>query len=95
MKIDQSVKEDLKRYFKERMTNRQKLISVVSACPLDEKEKNQLLAKLPKDGQTTRIEYQTDPKIIAGIILRTGTKVLDLSLRSQLLNLKRMLYENS
>lgn len=62
-------------------------IEVVSALPLTDAEKN----KVSKATGAKNIEYKVDPKLLGGLILRAGDKVVDGSVRSGLSSLSTRL----
>jgi F-type H+-transporting ATPase subunit delta len=65
---------------------------VITAVPLDEKEKQKLTESLGKlVGKKVVIESRVDPEIIGGVIARVGGKLLDGSTRSKLQALKKEL----
>jgi F-type H+-transporting ATPase subunit delta len=65
---------------------------VVTAVPLDAKEKKKLEEHLGKVvGKKIVLETSVDPGLVGGMIARVGGKLLDGSTRSQLLALKKEL----
>ncbi len=65
---------------------------VVTAVPLDAKEKKKLEEQLGKVvGKKIVLELSVDPKLVGGMIARVGGKLLDGSTHSQLLTLKKEL----
>jgi len=62
-------------------------VTVISAVPLTDEEKSQIQKTLgAKD-----VAYQVDPSILGGLILRAGDKVVDASVRGDLLALAQQL----
>lgn len=68
---------------------------VVSAMPVTEAQKKQIEKKLLSTTDYTAFEmdYQTDPSLIGGIIIRIGDRVVDGSIRSKLERMARSLSE--
>jgi F-type H+-transporting ATPase subunit delta len=66
---------------------------VQSALPLTEEQKNQIEEKLlaTTDYKAFEMEYQTDPSLIGGIIIRIGDRVVDGSIRNKLTQLAKSL----
>jgi len=91
MKIDPQIKKDLAARLKEDLATKKSQVVLVSAYKLDKKEESSLMLKLPILKQA-QVKYEVDPKIIAGYVVRVGSKVLDLSLRGQLQNFKKLIY---
>ncbi len=91
MKIDPQIKKDLAARLKEDLETKKNQVVLVSAYKLDKKEESSLMAKLPVL-KKAQVKYEIDPKIIAGYVVRVGSKVLDLSLRGKLQNFKKLIY---
>ena len=65
---------------------------VVTAVPLDKGEADKLAARLGQiTGKKVLIEPEVDPRIIGGVVVRVGGKLLDGSTRARLEALKREL----
>ncbi len=69
-----------------------KQAEVVTAVPLDDKDKEKMAARLGMlvDSKVV-VESRVDPEILGGVIARVGGKLLDGSTRSKLAALKREL----
>ena len=66
-------------------------VTVISAAPLDEKQKLSLAEALAKKlKRQVRLHCETDRKLIGGAVLRAGDLVIDGSLRTRL---ERIAYE--
>ena len=64
--------------------------AVVTAVPLDKKDKEKLAEELgAMVGKRVQLESSVDPAIIGGIIARIGGRLLDGSTRSKLIALKK------
>jgi F-type H+-transporting ATPase subunit delta len=68
-------------------------VEVVSASPLSDASKSQLVAQIAKlvGGQQINPAYTQDPALLGGAIIRIGSTVYDGSVRSQLQHLKQSL----
>lgn len=65
---------------------------LISAVPLTENEKKELIAKLRKlSGGSIEPEYIVDKSIIGGIIIKLNDKIIDGSLRHRLKELKEVI----
>lgn len=85
MKIDTLIRERLK-------TNKQVIIT--SAYPLTQEEVN-LIKKDLSDLNNTQINFEIDKKILAGVIIKIGSLVVDHSLRTKINKYLKYLYENN
>lgn len=92
MKINPKLKEDLKGFLLERIKREQGRVLVLSADALDVDEKK-VLAKKFSDLNWRDAVYQLDKSVIAGIIVKVGSKTIDLSLGGSLSKLSNTLYE--
>lgn len=65
---------------------------VVSAKPLDKKAQDALKETLKKQsGRDVAVNFRVDPALIGGVIIRSGAKMLDYSLRGRLGKMKESL----
>ena len=62
-------------------------VTVISAVPLTEEEKAQIQKAIGAEA----VEYQVDPSILGGLVLRAGDKVVDASARGDLTALAQQL----
>ncbi len=59
--------------------------TLVTAVALDEQRHNVLAAELGKKmGATLALQYEVDPSILGGLVLRLGDTLMDASLKAQL-----------
>jgi ATP synthase F1 delta subunit len=93
MKIDQTIKEDLKEYFKDRMKQVKEKVIITSAYELSNEEEKTIISSLGLTGG--KIEYKVDRTLLAGVIVTYGSKIIDVSLKGQLQNFKHILYESA
>jgi F-type H+-transporting ATPase subunit delta len=68
-------------------------VEVVSASPLSDASKSQLIAQIAKLVGSQRVNptYTQDQSLLGGAIIRIGSTVYDGSVRSQLQHLKQSL----
>ena len=64
---------------------------VTSAVPLREAQKEALVAKLidTTSYREFEMEYEVDPSLIGGLVIRIGDRVADSSIRTQLANMEK------
>lgn len=69
------------------------VVKVISAAPLKEEQKASLLEKLLATTPYVEFEtdYQVDPSLIGGMIIRIGDRVVDSSIKTRIDNLRRRL----
>ncbi len=91
MKIDPKIKKDLEARLKEDLAKKKKQVVLISAYKLDKKELAEVTAKIPALKKAD-VSLEVDPSIIAGYIVKVGSRVLDLSLSGQLQNFKKIIY---
>ena len=91
MKLDPKLKDDIKRFLKERIKKDSEKVTLISSIKLNDEEKDLLFKKIP-DLSKREIEEQIDPGILAGVVVKSGSKIFDASLLGQLNNLKRITY---
>ena len=67
-------------------------VSVESALPLEREEKERLQRILSFSWKKTiKVDYRPRPDLIAGLVIRAGERIYDLSLRGQLSRMKARL----
>lgn len=88
MKISPGVKNDLKRFLVRTLRERDEEVTVLSACKLDKTDMD-MVFKMLKGVDKDAVHVEVDPTLMAGIVIKKGSKVLDLSLKAQLEQLQR------
>lgn len=83
MKINPQLKEELKKYLQSRILESKRKLTIVSAYALDKREIAAIVSTLP-DGSHIEPTVEVDKTILGGIIIKYGSKVIDLSLANQL-----------
>lgn len=67
-------------------------IEVITAIPLSDDEKKQLEAEFaPKTVKSASFKYKVDPKLIGGMIIHAGERVMDMSVNGKAQTLKEAL----
>lgn len=92
MKINPKLKKDLKSFLLENIQKEQNRVLVMSADVLGVDEKR-VLGKKFSDLNWSQADYQVNKSIIDGIIIKVGSKTIDLSLMGSLSKLSNTLYE--
>ena len=92
MKINPKLKKDLKSFLLDNIHKEQNRVQVFSADALGVDEKK-VLGKKFSDLNWIDATYQIDRSVIAGIIIKVGSKTIDLSLMGSLSKLSNTLYE--
>lgn len=92
MKINPKLKDELKNFLMEKIQKEQNSVAVYSADSLSIDEKKALEKKFT-DLNWKEAVYKIDKSIIAGIIIKVGSKTIDLSLSGSLSKLSNTLYE--
>lgn len=92
MKINPKLKDELKNFLMEKIQKEQNRVFVLSADDLSIDEKKALEKKFT-DLNWKEAVYKIDKSIIAGIIIKVGSKTIDLSLSGSLSKLSNTLYE--
>jgi F-type H+-transporting ATPase subunit delta len=69
-------------------------LEVASVVPLSDKQKKKLQERLTKlEKKQVSLKYRIDPELIAGLWIKRGNIVYDVSLKGSLLNLKDKIIE--
>jgi F0F1-type ATP synthase delta subunit len=91
MKIDSALKQQLRSAFTA-IRKQGKIVEVISAYDLSESEKKALEKKFPML-EGAFVTFTVDTSILAGVIIKYGSKMIDLSLQTELTNLRNHVYE--
>lgn len=92
MKIDPHIREELKKYLEHKIVEQKKRVIIISPYTLSPQEIETIIALFPYIKESELVN-RVDREILAGVIIRFGTKVIDLSLASQLKNLQQSFHE--
>jgi len=94
MRLDPRVKERLKKTFTDELIAQKERVTIFSVYRLSEVEQESIMTKFPHYA-TSIVENKVDPSLIGGIIIQSGSQVIDLSIRNALHLLKKQLYESN
>jgi len=83
MKIDQAIKEDLKKVFQKELAVRKNRVTVFSPYRLSTEEMAKLKMIFPQI-KDRPFGNEVDESLLAGVIIKYGTKMIDLSVKSRL-----------
>lgn len=92
MKIDQHIKQELHKMYKE-IRERGGIVEVTAPYRLSDLEIAALKKTFPMI-RAAELILHVDQSLIAGVIIKYRSKMIDLSLRSELKNLTQLLYES-
>lgn len=93
MKIKPHLKEQLKKYLIDKVKEEEQKIKVYSAYKLSENEVSLIKNKV-KEYDWKNVDYLIDESLIAGIVIKKGSQIINLSLKGALVNLKKIVYES-
>ncbi len=94
MKIDPKIKEDLKDYLKKKLEEENEMVTIISPYKLEKEEMGLIYKKFPQY-KDKKVKNIVKPEILGGIIIKQGTKIIDLSLKHKLQSLRKILYGNN
>lgn len=83
MKLSKQFKEDLRSYLKDRMENREVVAQIIAPYELSQDEIAQIKSKVPLI-KHAKIEVVLDETILAGFVIKFGSKLIDYSLKSKI-----------
>lgn len=92
MKIKPRLKEELKKYLLKRTSEEEKKVKIISAYKLTQEDLKDIYQNFPYLSKKD-VDFAVDPELIAGIIIKQGSKLIDLSLVSRLKDLQQKAYE--
>ena len=92
MKIKPRLKEELKKFMLSKEEEEENRVVITSAYKLSEKEIKDISSLFPELAGK-KVEQILDESLIAGVVIRHGSKVRDLSVRQKLINLEQRIHE--
>lgn len=95
MNIDPQIKQELKKFLQQAIVREAQKVIITSSYNLNKSDKAFILANVPLLSKSTDFEYRVDNELLGGIVIKIGSKLIDLSLKGRIANLKQKLYENS
>lgn len=90
MKIDPAIKKDLEKRLKEDLATKKSQVTIVSAYKLNPKDAEEIFKKFPSI-KKSNIKYKIDESIIAGYVIKVGSRVVDISVKGQLESFKNLI----
>lgn len=93
MRIDQATRKELKRVFQDKISKDKERAIVVSPHKLTSVDIDLIMKHIGSKKKTADIQFEIDPSLMAGVMVRIGSKVYDFSLKGKLQNLKQSMYE--
>ncbi len=93
MRIDQATRKELKRVFQDKISKDKQRAIVVSPYKLTSVDIDLIMKHVDSGKKTADIQFEIDPSLMAGVLVRIGSKVYDFSLKGKLQNLKQSMYE--
>ncbi|MBI4226160.1 F0F1 ATP synthase subunit delta [Candidatus Roizmanbacteria bacterium] len=92
MKISRDIKDNLKKYLDELLKNEKEKVTLISAYTLNSDELASLYQYIPRL-KGSQLNFVINKDLVAGVVIKIGSKVIDLSLRGQLNRLRDYMYE--
>lgn len=92
MKINPKLKNDLKRFLMDKIQEEKSIVTVYSASLLSDDDKKNLTNKF-KELDWEKARFEMDKSVIAGVVIKIGSRTIDLSLLGSLSKLTNTLYE--
>lgn len=92
MKINNTIKENLVKYLNELIKKEKEKVTLVSGHDLGKNDLESLFKIIPSL-RNSQLAIVIDKNIFAGVIIKVGSKVIDLSLSGRLKNLKNAIHE--
>ncbi len=92
MKIKPHLKEELKKYLLEKERQESEKITIVSAHKLSNEEW-EMIRNLYPQLKGKDVKNAIDQSLLAGVIIKRGSRIIDLSLRQKLKSLEEKGYE--
>jgi len=96
MKIDPILKQEFKSFLQESKLHPEKKarVTIVAPYQLGEQEISMLKEKIPLLKHAD-ITIEIDTSLLAGVIIKYGSRMIDISIRSELQKLQHTLYETA
>lgn len=92
MRLNPKIKAELKKYLLDKIKNNREKVIVYSGSKLSGEEIQLLKSKFPSISFGDAV-YRIDENLLAGVKITVGSKVIDLSVKGTLSNLKHIVYE--
>lgn len=92
MRINPKLKGELKKYLLDKMRTDRQQIVVYSSVELSSADVQMLESKF-SNISFQNAQYRVDESLLAGVVIKFGSKIIDCSVKGRLSNLKHILYE--
>lgn len=94
MKIKPEIKEEIRKFIREKLLQKQREVTIIAPYRLSAEELQEIVTQFP-DLKDKKVNTSVDSSLIAGVVIKQGTKVLDLSLAQRVRNLQHLVNETS
>lgn len=94
MRVKPRLKEEVKKFLRQKQEEEENKVIITTPYRLNEQDLKQVLDSFP-DLKEKRAEQIIDDSLIAGIVIKHGSKITDLSLKQYLTNLEQRINEIS
>lgn len=92
MKIKPRLKEDLKKFLLLKLKEEAKIVTLIASHKLTTEQVSEIKNLFPRIKEK-QLKLQIDESLMAGFIIKEGSKITDLSLKSNLNKIKKNIYE--
>lgn len=92
MKIDPVLKDELKKYLEQKMSQKETVVTLVAPYHLQDDEIEAIRRKIPML-RNAKIVQEQDKNLLGGFLIKFGSKMIDLSIKSELQKLQQRIYE--
>ena len=92
MKIKPRLKEELRKYLLFKLSEDSKNVTIISSHNLSDEQIQNIKIKFPSI-QNKKISVEINENLMAGFIIKEGSKITDLSLKSSINKIKKNIYE--
>ncbi len=92
MKIKPRLKEELRKYLLFKLSEESKNVTIISSHNLSNEQIENIKIKFPSI-QNKIINVEINENLMAGFIIKEGSKITDLSLKSSINKIKKNIYE--
>ncbi len=94
MKLKPRLKEDLRKYLRQKQQEEENKVTIRTPYQLNKEEIDSIASLFPElNGKS--VTQILDESLLAGVVIQHGSKLRDLSLKSQLMNLEQKINEIS
>jgi len=92
MKIKPRLKEELRKYLLNKLNEESKKATLISSHKLTSEQVDEIKLKFPSIKEK-KLELKIDEDLLAGFILKEGSKITDLSIKTKLIQFKKTINE--